>query len=179
MADSDAGKKGTGEVMIGGPFSHQEIGASLLPREGQNLTQIERDKLWRIFQQIGYFWDDLHSSAKDSANLKSTWLEFIEAKTTCEPTYVAEYSNAASVVDELIELYGEKKAFALLFQNNGIPKNPPRPPLTRLEHAKKYVVDEFIRVNVVASGFKSFGCKNYSGYLGGSRYNLKPRVRVE
>ena len=52
MADSDAGKKGTGEVMIGGPFSHQEIGASLLPREGQNLTQIERDKLWRIFQQI-------------------------------------------------------------------------------------------------------------------------------
>ena len=54
--------------------------------------------------------------------------------------------------------------------------------MTRLAHTKKFVVDEFIRVNIVASGFKSFGGpdnngRNYKGYIGGSRYNLRARVR--
>ena len=33
-------------------------------------------------------------------------------------------------------------------------------------------------MNVVASGFKSFGGRNYNGYIEGSRYNEKPRVRA-
>ena len=57
---------------------------------------------------------------------------------------------------------------SLLFLENDIPEGPPE---TRLAHAKKFVIDEFIRVNVVASGFKSFAApdnngKNYKGYLG-------------
>jgi hypothetical protein len=82
-------------------------------------------------------------------------------------------------VDELIEEHGEDEAFRLLFLENDIPNGPLA---TRLAHAKKYVIDEFIRVNVVVSGFKSFGGpgnhgKNYRGYLGGSRYNIHARVR--
>lgn len=160
--------------MIGGEYCHDKIDARLIPQEQQELTQYERDRLWRLFQKIGLCWDDLYFRAKDSSNLRSSWLEFIEAKTTTEPTYIGEYSNAVSVIDELVQLYGEDTAFPLLFFRNGIPEGPPT---TRLAHAKKYVVDEFIRVNVVASGFKSFGGKNYKGYIGGSRYNLRARVR--
>ncbi len=170
--------------LIGGDFSKAKLSSSLLSRGKQELTKIERDKLWRIFQNIGLFWNNLHHSATDSANLKSSWLEFVVAKTESEPSYVAEYSNAVSVVDELIEIYGEETAFKLLFIKNGIPDDPP---VSRIAHAKKFVVDEFIHVNVVASGFKHFGDvnketykggKNYKGYLGGSRYKNKPRVRA-
>ena len=167
------------DTMIGGRYCKAKLDPRLLPREGQALTPSEKERLWRIFQAIGTVWDDLHSSALDSANLKSSWLEFIEAKSNFEPSYVAEYSNAVSVVDELIEIFGETQAFEKLFLANGIPDGPPT---TRLAHAKKYVVDEFIRVNIVASGFKSFGRpdnhgRNYKGYIGGTRYNIRARVR--
>ncbi len=157
---------------IGGDFCHAPLDPRLLPREGQNLTQHERDELWRLFVEIGRCWNNV---IHDSANLKSSWLEFVEAKTAQDPNYTAEYSNAVSVVQELIEIYGESNAYTLLFLRNGIPEGPP---MTRLAHAKRYVVDEFIRVNIIASGHKSFGGRNYKGYLGGSRYNRLPRVRA-
>jgi len=159
---------------LGGKFCNAPLDPRLLTQPGQELTELERNKLWRIFQEIGLCWEDLFVKARDSANLKSSWLDFIEAKIHTEPTYAAEYSNAVSCVDELIEMYGESEAFRRLFLENGIPNGPPA---TRLAHAKKYVIDEFVRVNVIASGFKSFGGKNYKGYLGGSRYNIRARVR--
>ncbi|YCM44578.1 hypothetical protein V2O64_00905 [Verrucomicrobiaceae bacterium 227] len=164
---------------IGGLLCQDALEAGLMSGSDQKLTPYEEDALWAIFQEIGRCWRNLYVKATDSANLKSSWLDFVLAKTDSEPNYVAEYSNAVVCVDELIEMYGRKEAFRLLFLENGIPKEPP---VTRLAHVKKYVIDEFIRVNIVASGFKSFGAPenrglNYKGYLGGSRYNLHPKVR--
>jgi hypothetical protein len=156
---------------IGGKVCKAPLDANLLAGKRRILTDRERSSLWRIFMEIGRFWNNV---LNDSDNLKSSWLEFIEAKTTSQPSYAAEYSNAVLVVDELITQYGEKEAFTRLFLRNGIPSGPP---LTRLAHAKKYVVDEFIRVNIVAGGFRSFGGRNYNGYLGGSRYNELSVVR--
>jgi hypothetical protein len=147
------------------------LDAGLLAGKRRILTDHERSVLWRIFMEIGRCWNNV---LNDSDNLKSSWLEFIEAKTSSQPSYTAEYSNAVLVVGELITEYGEKEAFTRLFLGNGIPIGPP---LTRLAHAKQYVVDEFIRVNIVAGGFRSFGGKNYNGYLGGSRYNEMSVVR--
>lgn len=172
--------------MIGGPYCQSSLEPGLLSGAGQQLTPSERAELWKLFQAIGHVWENLLSSATDSANLKSSWLDFIEAKINFEPSYVAEYSNAVLCVNELIEEYGESHAdddievYRMLFLESEIPEGPPT---TRLAHAKKYVIDEFIRVNVVASGFKSFGRpdnhgKNYKGYLGGSRYNIRPKVRA-
>jgi hypothetical protein len=157
--------------LVGGEFGKARLDPGLIVGEGQFLTDSERRMLWRIFQEIGRCWNNV---LNDSDNLKSSWLEFIEAKTTTSPSYIAEYSNAVQVVDELIEIYGEKEAFSRLFLRHGIPTDPP---LTRLAHAKKYVVDEFIRVNIVAGGFRSFGGRNYNGYVGGSRYNELSVVR--
>ena len=165
--------------MIGGTICHTVLPATLIDAEDKLLSAEDRAFLWdNIFVEIDRCWDNLPN---DSASVKSSWLEFIQAKTESEPSYIGEYSNAVAVVQELIERYGREEAFTLLFLRNGIPDGPPA---TRLAHAKLYVIDEFIRMQVVASGFKgfiqphSFDYKgNYKGYVGGSRYNTLPRVR--
>lgn len=65
-------------------------------------------------------------------------MESIHAKTAQPPSYVGEYCNAVSVVQELVELYGAY-AFTLLFLKSGVPVGPPT---TRLAHANRYLVDE-------------------------------------
>lgn len=160
--------------MIGGPICSDSKGLApgLIPAEGQLLTAGNRELLWRLFVEIGRCWGNVRW---DSSNLKSSWLEMIEAKTTVAPSYTGEYVNACYVIAELLEIYGEKTAFSRLFFANNL---PPGPPTTRLAHAKVYVVDEFITMQVMASGFKHFGGVNYAGYVKGSRYNLQPQVRA-
>ena len=160
--------------MIGGEICHGQVAATLIDHEDKLLSLQERDALWDIFIEIGRLWENLPD---DSVNVKSSCLEFIQAKTEYEPSYAGEYANAIAVVQELVQMYGHEEAFERLFLDNGIPDGPPT---TRLAHAKRYVIDEFIRVQVVAGGFKGFvqpGSLNYKGYVGGSRYNLTPRVR--
>lgn len=168
-----------GHRVVGEEFCNTSVSPGLFNGAGQSLTPYEKVRLWEVFQAIGIAWEDLHPNKTDSSNLKSSWLDFINAKTESEPSYVAEYSNAVSCIDELEDKYGTEDAYHLLFFKNKIPSGPP---LTKLAHFKKFVIDEFIRVNIVASGFKSFGGpdnhgKNYKGYLGGSRYNLRARVK--
>ena len=141
------------------------------------LTAVERDKLWKMFVAIGNCWG---TNNYDSLGLKSSWLEFIEVKTSTAPSYLAEYVNALEVIDEWLSLYGpnENEAFERLLVHHGIKTDPPT---TRLSHTKTYVVDEFIKVWVVAGGFRAFGggfhAKNYNGFIRGTRYNISERVR--
>ena len=136
--------------MIGGAVCHDVVPATLIDAEDKLLSMPDREFLWKIFVEIGKHWENLEDG---SASVKSSWLEFIQAKTENEPSYIGEYSNAIAVVQELIEIYGRREAFSLLFFRNGIPDGAPT---TRLAHAKRYVIDEFIRVQIVAGGFKGF-----------------------
>lgn len=109
-------------------------------------------------------------------------------KCTVRPSYVAEYVNAIAVVDELIATHGEDEAFNKLFFDNGLAEHSLD---TRLAHAKYFVVDEFIRVQVTAGGFKKFirpddeqrdgirpdNIVNYRGFIAGSRFNRILPVR--
>jgi hypothetical protein len=185
--------------MIGGEVCKQPLASQVLPAEPRELTRAEIDGLWRIFVAIGTVWKN---TVHESAGLKSSWLEFLTAKTMIRPSYVAEYMNALEVVEELIKMYGETEAFEKLFLTNGKPvvkphfkdrdDNPitkndiPNKVDTRLAHAKHFVVDEFIRVQIVAGGFKNFirphqteirpeNIVNYNGFIAGSRFNrIKP-----
>jgi hypothetical protein len=159
--------------MIGGNYCQTPVSADLLPSGAQQLTAREMDVLWRLFQAIGHVW---RCSPFDSVNIHSGWVEFVHAKTMVSPSYVGEYSNAVSCVGELAGMYGEEQAFEKLFLESGVDSKAP--PLTRLAHAKVYVVDEFIRVQVSQEGFKSWQGHNYKGFVGGSRFNRKPRARV-
>ena len=170
-------------TMIGGEVCKQRLANQLLPAEPRGLTRAEIDGLWRIFVAIGTIWKN---TVHDSAGLKSSWLEFLAEKTLVRPSYVAEYVNAIEVVEELIAMYEETEAFEKLFLDNGIPPNSLD---TRLAHAKHFVVDEFIRVQVVAGGFKNFirphqteirpeNIVNYNGFIAGSRFNRIKPVRA-
>lgn len=159
--------------MIGGPVCKGAVDATHIDHEDTFITEATRDGLWEIFVEIGRCWGNFDD---DSASIHSSWAEFIEAKIKSPPSYVGEYANAIQCVQELVQLYGRDEAYRQLFLDNGIPAGAP---LTRLAHVKKYVVDEFIRVQIVAGGFKGFVTPspvNYGGYVGGSRYNRLPRV---
>jgi hypothetical protein len=157
--------------MIGGIVCNDKVDAGMLVGDGQPLSHGDREFLWRVFVKIGETWRNVRY---ESSNLKSSWIEMLAAKSDVAPSYTAEYANAVRVVQELINMYGEADAFQKLFLDNQI---PPGPPVTRLAHAKKFVINEFIIMQVMASGFKHFGGKNYAGYVKGSRYNETPLVR--
>lgn len=157
--------------IIGGAICNEAIAPGLILSEKQILTFTQKEFLWNVFVQIGNTWKNVKF---ESSNLKSSWLEMIQAKTTVSPSYVGEYINAVYAIQELINMYGHDDAFHQLFL---VYKIPAGPPITRLAHAKTYVVNEFITMQVMASGFKHFGGKNYHGFVKGSRYNLMPLVR--
>ena len=180
--------------VIGNSFCHEHLEPGLLPPEAQVMTERVRDGSWELFEQIGVCWKNVFRRKRDvddpsqrcvddsqdryvydSSNLRSSWQEFVEAKTTSEPNYVAEYVNAVGVIEELIDMYGREDAYQRLFFASGVPDEPPS---TRIAHAKQYVVDEFIRVQITAGGHKGFGGENYHGYIGGSRYRRRPAVRA-
>lgn len=162
------------DAPIGGPLCRAVVPAELLDHEDSFLSEATLEGLWNIFLEIGRNWDNLDH---DSAGVRSSWLEFVHAKTTQPPSYVGEYCNAVSVVRELAEFHGAG-AFARLLSESGVPEGPPT---TRLAHAKRYVIDEFIRMQVVASGFRGFAAPrplNYNGFIRGSRFNERPRART-
>ena len=172
-------------TMIGGEVCKQRLGAQLLAAEPRELTLTEIDGLWRIFVAIGTVWKN---TVHASAGLKSSWLEFLAEKARIQPSYVAEYTNALMVVDELIGIYkNNAEAFEKLFLHHGIPVNSLD---TRLAHTKHFVVDEFIRVQIVAGGFKDFirpeqttgirpeNVVNYNGFIAGSRFSRIKPVRT-
>ena len=181
---------------IGGALCQTQITAELISCDPATLSREQVDKLWQIFEQIGEHWKDVYNESK---NLKSAWLEMIKTKTNKPPSYYAEYINAIAIVGELIKCHGEKQAFQSLFFDYKIPHTSPtnneeKPQAiltTQLAHAKYYVVDEFIRMQVLSGGFKHFGGQsnttgelikvkgvNYKGFVKGSRYRNENLVRT-
>ncbi|NQX40611.1 hypothetical protein SAMN05421820_10413 [Pedobacter steynii] len=160
------------KLMLTGDICKDIIDPGLIQSEQHPLTAAQREFLWKLFVQIGNVWENVHY---ESSNLKSSWLEMVAAKTNVAPSYTGEYINATYVIQELIDLNGEENAYRLLFLTY---KQPEGPPTTRLAHTKAFVVNEFIIMQVMASGFKHFGGKNYHGYVKGSRYSKQDLVRV-
>lgn len=170
------------------PVSEERLSAGLIFAEGQELTHQNKEALWELFEAIGNTW---LNTLYNSNNQRSSWYEMIKAKTENAPNYTGEYVNAIYVMEELYRVYGKRKAFEKLFFDSGVDNNAP--PTTRLAHCKIYVVNEFIRMQVMAGGFKSWGKvsdepmskeeyratrgRNYHGYVGGSRYNRTAKVR--
>lgn len=161
-------------------IAQTEVDAQLLDQEDQCLDAGAIEKLWEIFVEIGRAWGN---APNDSAGMRSSWLEFIDAKTNRPPSYVGEYANAVAVMQEIEAVLERREAYRVLFFDNGIAAGPPT---TKLAHLKCYVVDEFIKVQITASGFRGFGYNifdkqrslNYHGFIRGSRYNERPVARL-
>jgi hypothetical protein len=162
---------------IGGPYCLEQVDAGLLQANPGPLPESHRESLWKLFSAIGTSWKNLYR-ARDSSGMRCTWFEFVTLLAEEPPSYLAEYENAVKVLAELTQLYQEDGAYEKLFFEVGPVKSQPK---TRLEHCKCYVVNEFIKVQIVSSGFRGFGgenrAMNYNGFLRGTRYNRIEGVR--
>jgi hypothetical protein len=129
------------------------------------------DRLWKIFVEIARTWGDPKT---DPMPQRSQWLEFVQLRTGREPSYLEEYHNALRVLDDLKAQHG-RNAVTKLVRDPGIKSDDPA--TTPLAHAKKYVVEEFIRVWLATGGFRAYGAGNYNGYISGSRFGVRPSYR--
>ena len=193
-------------------ISKTKLSAGLIFAEGQQLTHQNKEALWEIFQAIGYTWNNTVYDSNNqrsswfemikakTENAPNYTGEYVNAIYVMEELYQT-YKQVEEIIykkiegrqyrieeeeikpgDIIIRKKWKEEAFHKLFFESNI--DPSAPPVTRLAHCKVYVVNEFIRMQMVGGAFKSWGAKNggqrgknYSGFVGGSRYNESSKVR--
>lgn len=129
------------------------------------------EEMWKLFVQIGKFWDNLEE--KDS--YKTDLLAFMNNRISVDPSYIYDYRNAAEVIKELIYEHGDPKGYEVLFTDKSAIDDPPS---TLLARARQKVSNEFIVLNLSLGGFKFGGATNSLGYISGANIPGKPPYRT-
>lgn len=166
-------------------YSNEKINAHQLTGVERRLTEDEFSQLWYLFKLIEVAWqfepiaDRLRSQWEDMMLARCRDIERIEPNTKAPKliSYAAEYVNAANVIAELRNELNETDLIEIIFFSNA------EVILTRLDHMKAFVVDDFIKLYVLSGGFKQFGNgklkdSNYRAFMKGSRYAETPPVRI-
>ncbi|MBL8175521.1 MAG: hypothetical protein JNK48_12680 [Bryobacterales bacterium] len=155
-------------------FWDEPLPATMLDPPASPLSNQEIDALWGLFKAIAIHW----SLDIEVELLRSRWLDMLEARSAGQPDFRGEYGNAAQVYTALVTTLGEPAAIAKIYQDTIVTK--PEQALTRLTHAKFYVANDFIRCFVATGGFRAFvpKARNYTGFMGGSRFRAWPPVRT-
>jgi len=152
-------------------FSLEEVGPGQLTEPNDALTEDELETLWFTVGAIETAWE----LTPFAQGLRRQWDDMIEARSRDPQSYLPEYKNAARVLEELKALdpveFGDLLFFKTIMRK-------PFDVKTRLDHAKYYVVNDFIRFLILSGGFKQFGARNYNGFMGGSRFADGPPVRT-
>jgi hypothetical protein len=138
------------------------------------LSNEQIDTLWALFRAIRVHWAlDIEMEL-----LRSRWLDMLESRSDGVPDYRGEYVNAAEVFAALVQRIGEPAAITKIYADTVVSKADEA--LSRLTHAKYFVVNDFIRCFVATGGFRGFvpKARNYTGFMGGSRFREWPPVRT-
>jgi hypothetical protein len=138
------------------------------------LSEKQIDTLWLMFVGI-----DTHWRLGFPVNLlRSRWLDMIEARRAEDPDYTAEYANAAAVFEAMGGALGGEATIDKFYHQTKILKVEDA--VTRLGHAKFFVGNDFIRCFIACGGFRGFvpKARNYTGFMGGSRFREWPPVRT-
>jgi hypothetical protein len=152
-------------------YMNEVVGAAALPPPERPLKAEEREILWLLFRKVEERWfSDLPGAA---ASIKPQWLDYLRAMVEEAPSLVGEYENAVGVFNDISS--AGQSIDDILFARE---VRKLADASTRLDHAKFFVVNPFIRVFVACVGFKAFGGRNYGGYMGGSRFGDEAPVRV-
>lgn len=137
----------------------------------EHLSSGEIKELWELFHAIHVIWgSEMYCRVKDMA---SRWREFIELKISGTPSYLQRYTAACELLAELRASHGNGLYQYLLVDGELHRQSDPG-----LVGLKRYVIDEFIRVYVSSGGFRSFGGKNYGGFVSGSRFRSQRPYRT-
>lgn len=152
------------------PRYEEVVGAAMLDAPNSLPTSDDLDALWVIVEGIEATW----FSERRANSMKPQWLDYIRANVEESPSLLGEYENAIAVYKEIVETVPERLPELLILRS--VPALSATS--TRLDHAKRFVVDRFIRCYVMLGGFQEFGGRNYNGYMGGSRFADTAPVRV-
>ena len=137
------------DTMIGGPICHGVIPATLLDHEDRVLSAAARQSLWALFVEIGRCWGNLDD---DSASVHSSWLEFVEAKTTRRRATSASTSTRSP---------SSRSSIGSTAREGVLPAVPtqrhPRRPADDAPGARQALRRRRVHpVQIVAGGFKGF-----------------------
>lgn len=150
----------------------EEIGPEILTGDNSGLSDDALAELWEIFIRIGHVWE-INTKAGE---MRSRWLDMIQSRMRKDPVdYSAEYMNAVTVWRYLEAHHSRDLDKFVFFDTIVTDSGSVR---TRLDHAKFFVINDFIKCFVLLSGFKDFGGKNYKGFMGGSRRADEPPIRT-
>ncbi|RCS54007.1 hypothetical protein DTL42_02295 [Bremerella cremea] len=139
--------------------------------ESECLSSSEIDELWKLFSAIHTIWgNDTACRVEDMA---SRWREFIELKVSETPSYLKRYTAACDLLSDLRASHGDGLYQYLLVDGELHRQSDPG-----LVNLKRNVIDEFILVYVSSGGFRSFGGKNYTGFVSGSRFRSQRTYRT-
>ena len=127
--------------------------------------------MWELFERIVRHWQLFEANAGQRSQLQV----FMQNRMRVDLNYYADYRNAASVIDELIQELGEDAAYEYLLTDAAANIAPPE---TRIARARQKVSNEFIALALAMGGFKRFGARNSPGYIGGANISGQTPYRT-
>jgi hypothetical protein len=164
-----------GHSMVKGNLWDDPItSGEMLPASDKPLTNDQLKTLWSVFKGITEYWAlDFNVEL-----IHRRWLDMIQARCSGDPDYSGEYVNAVNVYKALDKHFHRAGALVMIYEKTIVTDDDK--PSTRLEHAKRFVINDFIRCFIINGGYRGFvpNALNYTGYMGGSRYQEWDPVRT-
>ncbi|MBU1189113.1 MAG: hypothetical protein KKC01_08790 [Gammaproteobacteria bacterium] len=155
------------------PYWDEKVPTSLLGPADTPPNEKQVELLWQMFVGITEHWQ--LDFAIDL--LRSRWLDMLQARRSGDPDYTEEYINAAKVFEALLDALGSSGAIETIYGKTIVTKESEA--TTRLRHAKYFVANDFIRCFTACGGFRALvPGRNYTGFLGGSRFREWAPVRT-
>lgn len=150
----------------------EEIGPEILTGDKSGLSDNALTVLWEIFIRVGHVWE----LKVNASEMRSRWFDMIESRMIKDSgDYSAEYMNAVTVWRYLEAHHSQDLDKIVFFETIVTASSSVK---TRLDHAKFFIINDFIKCFILLSGFKEFGGKNYKGFMGGSRRADEPPIRT-
>jgi hypothetical protein len=119
------------------------------------------EQLWQLFTRMAARWQMAGEVELD----ENAFAQIIRAKTTLAPSYLTEYREARGILEEVErDMARDAAAFDQLF---AVPIGLESFELTRLGRLQKFVIGEFLELQMAYGGFRAFGYRNYRGWAGG------------
>jgi hypothetical protein len=122
----------------------------LLGSEVGSLSEHERQLLWQVAVATGALWS---MSELSESELRG----FLDLKTQKPPSYLAEYRNALRLFAAGGHDHATPQAVEAVLRH---------PPGRRAEHARQFVIAEFIALHLARGGFHEFGLTRFRGFMG-------------
>ena len=128
-------------------------------------------ELWEIFLFIRTNWQ-----STDDVNFDQ-FESIVNYKTSLDSDYLGYYQQAVTEYENLYQQTGDKQmALGILYQQNQCVDagGDSTCSSAKLPEVAKYVLWEFMQMNVAFGGFRDFGYENYQGWMGGGSYEQVP-----